>query len=88
MSVIPCQKNVNLERLIRDYSEVLKTEAHRLGSHGLTEEDFYNSGLFRGAIERTRGQFSATMREKREFVRHILNYMQDQGYIASVVSKN
>ena len=83
MSVIPCQKNVNLERLIRDYSEVLKTEAHRLGSHGLTEEDFYNSGLFRGAIERTRGQFSATMREKREFVRHILNYMQDQGYIAS-----
>ncbi|WP_222873451.1 hypothetical protein [Hankyongella ginsenosidimutans] len=28
-----------------------------------------------------RGQFSATMREKREFVRHVLNYMQDQNFI-------
>ncbi len=28
-----------------------------------------------------RGQFSATMREKREFVRHVLNHMEDQGFI-------
>ena len=81
MSVIPCQKNSVLEKLIRDYAEALKTEAHKLGTHGLTEKEFYNSGLFRGAIERTRGQFSATMREKREFVRHVLNYMQDRGFI-------
>jgi hypothetical protein len=60
---------------------VLKTEAHRLGHHGLDEQEFYSSGLFRGAIERVRGQFSATMREKREFVRHILNYMQDRSFI-------
>ncbi|MGZ5951529.1 MAG: hypothetical protein ACXWO1_15525 [Isosphaeraceae bacterium] len=81
MSVIPCQKNSALEKLIREYAEALKTEAHKLGTHGLTEKEFYNSGLFRGAIERTRGQFSATMREKREFVRHVLNYMQDRGFI-------
>ena len=81
MSVIPCQQNESLQKLIRDYVEVLKTEAHKLGAHGLSEEEFYNSGLFRGAIERTRGQFSATMREKREFGRHVLNYMQDQGFI-------
>jgi hypothetical protein len=81
MSVIPCQQNKDLQKLIRDYVEVLKTEAHKLGTHGLTEEEFYNSGLFRGAIERTRGQFSATMRDKREFCRHVLNYMQDQGFI-------
>ncbi len=81
MSVIPCIQNHELLKLIQDYAEILKTEAHKLGSHGLSEEEFYNSGLFRGAIERIRGQFSATMRDKREFGRHILNYMQDQDVI-------
>ena len=81
MSVIPCEKNKDLTKLIRDYAEVLKTEAHKLGNHGLDEREFYNSGLFRGAIERVRGQFSATMRMKREFVLHVLNHMQDQGFI-------
>ena len=36
--------------------------------------------MFRGAIERVRGQFSATMRDKREFVQHVLNHMQDAGF--------
>lgn len=81
MTVTPCLQNAQLRQLIERYAEVLKTEAHRLGDHGLDEAEFYNSGLFRGAIERVRGQFSATMREKREFVRHVLNYMQDQGFI-------
>lgn len=81
MSVIPCLQNKELKKLIRDYAEVLKTEAHKLGAHGLSEQEFYNSGLFRGTIERIRGQFSATMRGKREFCRHVFNYMQDQGFI-------
>lgn len=81
MSVIPCAKNADLTRLIEEYVEVLKTEAHKLGTHGLSEEDFYNSGVFRGAIERARGQFSATMRDKRDFARHILNHLQDQYFI-------
>lgn len=82
MSIIPCEQNLALRKLIEEYAEVLKTEAHMLGGHGLTEKDFYNSGLFRGAIERIRGQFSATMREKREFVQHVLSHMQDGGFIA------
>ncbi len=77
MSVIPCEQNEELQKLIREYADALKTEAHKVGA----EEEFYNSGLFRGAIERIRGQFSATMRDKREFGRHVLNYMQDQGFI-------
>lgn len=81
MTVIPCEKNSTLKRLIEEYAEVLKTEAHTLGTHGLAEDEFYNSGVFRGAIERLRGQFSATMGPKREFARHVLNYMQDQGFI-------
>ncbi len=80
-SPIPCVANKDLRVLIEEFAEVLKTEAHKLGDHGLDEKDFYNSGLFRGAIERIRGQFSATMSPKREFVRHVLNYMQDQGAI-------
>lgn len=81
MSVIPCQQNEELQAKIREFSEVLKTQAHQLGEHGLEEQEFYNSGLFRGAIERIRGQFSATMRDKREFVQHVLNHMQDRGLI-------
>lgn len=80
-SPIPCMANTGLRKKIEEYAEALKVEAHKLGSHGLDEKEFYNSGLFRGAIERVRGQFSATMSEKREFVRHVLNYMQDQGAI-------
>lgn len=82
MSVIPCCQNAELRKKIEEFAETLKTEAHKLGDHGLDDQEFYNSGLFRGAIERVRGQFSATMRDKREFVKHVLNYMQDGGYIA------
>jgi len=81
MSVIPCKQDKKLQLLILDYAETLRTEAHKLGTHGLDETEFYQSGLFRGAIERIRGQFSATMMEKREFVRDVLNYMQDRGFI-------
>lgn len=81
MSVIPCQQNEELQTKILEYTEVLKTQAHQLGSHGLDELEFYNSGVFRGAIERIRGQFSATMREKRAFVQAVLNFMQDGKFI-------
>jgi len=81
MSVIPCQQNHDLKKLVRDYVEALKIEGHKIGSHGLSEEEFYNSGLLRASIESARGQFSATMGPKREFCRHVLNYMEDQGFI-------
>lgn len=81
MPEIPCQRNDELRRRIVEFAEVLKTESHTLGAHGLDEQEFYQSGLFRGSIERIRGQFSASMNEKRGFVRLILSYMQDQGFI-------
>ncbi|MBU1397042.1 MAG: hypothetical protein KKE84_13015 [Gammaproteobacteria bacterium] len=81
MSVIPCQQNAELQIKIREFAEVLKTQSHRLGEHGLDEQEFYNSGVFRGAIERVRGQFAASMRDKREFVQHVLNHMQDGKFI-------
>ncbi len=81
MSVIPCQRNDRLRQQIKAFADTLKTEAHTLGDHGLSESEFYGSGVFRGAIERVRGQFSATMRDKREFVQHVLDHMQDAGFI-------
>ena len=82
MSVIPCEQNQELRRKIKEFAETLKTRSHTLGDHGLDEQEFYDSGLFRGAIERIRGQFAATMRDKREFVRNVLDHMRDGGYIA------
>ena len=81
MSVIPCLQNQSLRQKIIEFAEVLKTESHTLGDHGLDESEFYSSGLFRGAIERIRGQFSATMHDKQEFGQCILNHMQDKGFI-------
>ena len=83
MSVIPCERNKELREKIKALAKTLKTEAHTLGDHGLEPQEFYDSGLFRGAVERLRGQFSASMVEKREFVRCILDHMQDKGFIES-----
>ena len=81
MTIIPCCQDATLNLRIIEFAEVLKTEAHKLGNHGLSEPEFYSSGLFRGAIERIRGQYSATMGPKREFVQHVLNHMEDENFI-------
>ncbi|MFN7107004.1 MAG: hypothetical protein ACK4MY_02175 [Brevundimonas sp.] len=81
MSVIPCEQDPRLRAEIDRFAGALKTQAHKLGDHGLSEEDFYSSPIFRGAIEKLRGEFSATLRGKREFVHHVLNHMQDNGFI-------
>jgi hypothetical protein len=83
LSGIPCEPNAELKAKIRAFSETLLQHAHELGDHGLSEDEFYNSGLLRGAIERIRGQYSASMREKREFLKHLLNDLQDDGLIVS-----
>ena len=82
MSIIPCEQDQRLREEIERFAVVLKTEAYQLANLGLDEADFYASPIFRGAIEQVRGEFSATMRGKREFVQHVLNHMQDGGHIA------
>jgi hypothetical protein len=82
MSVVPCERNARLRVLALQYAEDLRRQAHTIGGHGLTEREFYDSGIFRAAIERIRGQFAATMSEKREFMQHVLNYLEDGGLIA------
>lgn len=82
MSVIPCEQDPKLRSQIESFADVLKTQAHTLGDHGMDEADFYQSPIFRGAVEKLRGEYSATMRGKREFVQHVLNHMEDGGHIA------
>lgn len=85
MSVIPCGQDPALKQRIQDYAETLRTDAHTLGNHGLSEREFYFT-VFRGAIERIRGQNSASMSKKREFVRLVLNHLQDLKLIREWVS--
>lgn len=82
MSSIPCDRNPAIQDLIETYAEELRANAHTIGSHGLTQAEFERSGIFRGAVERLRGQFSATMGPKRDFVRVILNELEQRGEIA------
>lgn len=84
--IIPCVVNEELKTSIEKFADQLRTHAHEIGTHGLTAEEFYNSGLFRGAIERIRGQFSATTTTKRTFAQTMLDYMKAQGTIADWVS--
>ncbi|MEZ5573757.1 MAG: hypothetical protein R3E64_17325 [Halioglobus sp.] len=63
--VVPHERNKDLKQQVEEFAEVLKEYAHTLGDHGLSETDFYQGGIFRGTIERIRGQFSASMQEKR-----------------------
>lgn len=81
MSPTPCKKNDDLNQVIEAYAEELKLKAHTIGDHGLSEDEFYRLGVFRGAIQKIRGTLSASMAEKRNFVARVLNYMQGEGHI-------
>lgn len=79
--VTPCKKDPQIKEKIDQFAEVLKTQSHKISPFEMSEKDFYDSGIFEGAIQRVRGQISATTSEKKVFVQHILNHMQDKGFI-------
>lgn len=39
MTIIPGEQNAELRKKIKEYSEALKVEAHKLGNHGLSETE-------------------------------------------------
>ena len=59
------QKDPELKRKIDAYAEDIKTKGHLIGDHGLSEAEFYESGILEGAIQRVWGQISANMTEKK-----------------------
>lgn len=80
---IPCKKDPDLKQKIEEFSEILKTRSHEINPFGMAEQDFYDSGILEGSIQRVRGQISASMAEKKQFVAHILNHLEDHGFIKS-----
>jgi len=83
MPATPCDRNPDIQNLIERYAEELRAAAPGIGSHGLSAQEFEQSGLFRGAIERLRGQYAATMGPKRTFVKTILDDLMDRGEISA-----
>ncbi len=81
MSVVPCKQNQALAKEIDAFAETLRQNAHSLGEHGLSEAEFYNSGILRGAVEKLRGQFISNQSLTRDFVKRILNHMELNKYI-------
>jgi hypothetical protein len=83
VSCIPCVQDTAAQQKIEKLAEIIKTQAHLIPGIDLTEQELYDTGMFRGAIERIRGQFSASMAEKRTFAKLVLNYLEDQALIGS-----
>jgi len=76
-----CERSAATERLINQYVDDLKKDAHTIGRHGLTEAQFRASGLFKSAVEKIRGTQAASMGVKRDFMASVLAYMESNGFI-------
>jgi hypothetical protein len=80
-TIIPCRLLESTRQTIDQYVEALQAAASEIGDHGLSEEEFWESGIFRSAVERIRGTQAATTEQKRQFVETILNHLQETGSI-------
>ena len=83
LEVIPCSLLPETRERIEKFAEELKAAAPKVGTHGLSEEEFWNAGIFRGAIERLRGTQAASTSVKHCFLEDVLNHMQTVGAIVS-----
>lgn len=81
--IIPCKATEGWKDVIAAYAEALKASAHTVGTHGMTEEQFLESGLFKSAVERIRGQTSSSTGVKKLFIANVLDVLKQQGSIAS-----
>lgn len=78
MTCIPCQRNAETKARIDELAERLSSDAHEWDRLGLSKTELYDHGLFRGAIERIRGQLSSDMSEKKYFCRLILERLREE----------
>jgi hypothetical protein len=83
VTCIRCRLDPATDKAVDELAEALRTKAHLLPGVNMTEAECYDAGLFRGAIERIRGQFAASMAEKRDFAKYVLNKLEDENLIQS-----
>lgn len=81
--IIFCELLDDVKEEIDAYVEDLRRSAPNIGKHGLSEDDFWSSGLFHSAVEKLRGTQAATTEKKRCFVSGILDYMLSKGAISA-----
>ncbi|PYU10242.1 MAG: hypothetical protein DMG37_20985 [Acidobacteria bacterium] len=74
--IIPCSLLPETRARIDAYVEALKQAAPTIGTHGLTPQEFQDSGIFRSAVEQIRGTNAASMAEKRAFMAEVLDHLQ------------
>ena len=81
--VIQCNLHPESKDQINLYADELKTAAYSIGSHGLTPQEFDDSGLFYAAVERIRGQRAASMKTKYTFLEEVFSFLKSIGKIKS-----
>jgi len=81
--IIKCELASETREKIDKFTEALKEGAHSLGDHGLTKQEFIDSGIFRSAIEKIRGTQAASTNEKKEFIADILEFLKKKKFISS-----
>lgn len=80
--IIPCELLPSTRDRINKFASHLKEAAPSIGDHQLSEDEFWESGLFGAAIERLRGQQAASTTIKYGFVQEVLAYLKAVGEIA------
>lgn len=78
VDIVACSKSAQQDAAIQSYAEALKKIAPSVGTHGLEEKAFWQSGLFRSAVEKLRGTMAASTEEKYTFLKTILGELKDR----------
>lgn len=81
--IIPCKVTDGWSDVVAAYAQALQAAAANIGDHGMTPAEFEESGLFKSAVERLRGQNAASMTVKRAFIAAILDFLREAGNISS-----
>lgn len=79
--IIFCELLTETRRKISKFAEALMESAPRIGDHGLKPEEFWESEIFRSAIEKLRGTQAAYTTKKRNFMNSVLNHLKKCGQI-------
>jgi len=81
--IIPCELLPETRSRISRFAESLERHAAQVGNHGLTAEEFEQSGLLRAAIEKLRGTQAAATTVKRRFMKDVMDHLTEHGEIVS-----
>jgi hypothetical protein len=79
---IPCALSDERKKSIEAYMSALVKAAPFIGDHGMTPEEFVQSGLLASAVEKLRGTQSASTGKKKVFIDRILARLKSSGRIS------